>query len=95
MATDLPLDSGEHVVVSFLLDGEEKEYTFFAEVSRVSLNRRSTDKGLSGMGLKFLDAKPYERLSIREKIRKTPPPVPGMTRYRGKRARMDVPVVFS
>ena len=95
VATDLPLEQGEHVVISFKLDDPEKEYVIFAEVTRVCLNRRTTDKGLSGMGLKFLDAKPFERLSIREFVRKVPPPVPGASRNRFKRSEMGVPVVFS
>jgi len=95
VATDLPLEQGEHVVVAFSMDDEDAEYVIFAEVTRVCLNRRTTDRGLSGMGLKFLDIKPYERLKIRESVRKVPPPVPGATRNRHHRSYMGVPVVFS
>jgi hypothetical protein len=95
VATDLPLDHGEKVVVSFSLEKVRKEFTFFAEVSRVVLNRRISDYSVSGMGLKFLDAKPFERITIRDAVRRIPPPLPKSLRKKNVRPSFNIPVVFS
>lgn len=92
--TDLPLEVGETVVVSFGLEKTLKAFCFFAEVSRVNLSRRARDLDVAGMGLRFLDAKPMERLAIRDALRKVPPPVPHMAKPHRERLPLEVPVTF-
>ncbi len=95
VATDLPLEEGEKVVVSFSFEKVRREFCFFAEVARVSLNRRTTDLPMSGMGLRFLDAKPMDRIAIRDSLRRVPPPLPGCPKKEIYRPFLHLPVVFS
>jgi hypothetical protein len=60
--------------------GKELAFDFFGEVVRVNLLRRRSDRGWPGFGVRFLDAKPLDRLRIREALRNTPPPLPVMRR---------------
>jgi len=70
---------GEHLVCSFDL-GLARELCFFGEVSRINLGRRMHDRGPLGFGIRFLDAGPRERLSIRRMLRGLPPPAPSPRR---------------
>jgi hypothetical protein len=64
---------GEHVVCSFDL-GPERAFDLFAEVVRVNLMRRHADERLwPGFGLRFMDAKPLDRIKIRDALRNLPP----------------------
>jgi PilZ domain len=74
--TDLMPQIGEHVVCSFNLKTGVPEYCFFGEVTRVNLHRRKCDSGRPGFGVRFLDAKPFERIQIRQALRGLPPPIP-------------------
>jgi len=95
VVSDLALEEGEKVVVAFSFDRVQKEFCFFAEVARVSLNRRTSDLGMCGMGLRFLDAKPFERLTIRDALRSVPPPLPGCAKKEVRRPFLQLPVVWS
>jgi len=64
---------GENIVCSFDL-GAGCAFDFFAEVVRVNLMRRRADECLwPGFGVRFLDAKPLDRLRIRDALRNAPP----------------------
>jgi hypothetical protein len=78
--SELLPDPGEHVVCSLEL-GLSDELGFFAEVVRVNLLRRACDKGRPGFGVRFLDAGPFDRLRIRDKLRGLPPPLPVPRRH--------------
>ena len=77
VASEIVPDPGEYLVCSFQLDDT---YSFFGEVSRVNMLRRSSDYGLPGFGIKFLDAAPLQRLAIRHALRGLPPPLPAPRR---------------
>ena len=76
VATDLPLERGAELVLSFRVADCPKEITVFAEVVRVNLPRRRSDRARAGMGVRFLDMTPLERLFVREALRGVPPPLP-------------------
>lgn len=63
---------GENVVCAFDF-GPERRFDFFAEVIRLNMHRRRADRGWPGFGLRFLDAKPLDRLRIRDALRNLPP----------------------
>ena len=75
--SELMPDLGEHIVCSFDLNSP---YCFFGEVSRVNLLRRTSDTGAPGFGIRFMDASPLDRLSMREALRGLPPPLPSKRR---------------
>lgn len=66
-------DVGEHIICSFDLNSN---YCLFGEVSRVNLMRRKRESCRPGFGVRFLDATPRERMSIREALRRLPRPMP-------------------
>jgi hypothetical protein len=72
-------DKGEDIVCSFRLDAS-KTFDFFARVERVNLLRRDGEIEGAGFGVRFLDATPIDRLSIRDRLKKTPPPLPFLRR---------------
>lgn len=75
--SDLLIEPGEIVVACFNLPGHLEEFQLFGEVAWVALPRRESDPiGPAGMGVRFVKTKPFERLTIRESLRKLPPPVP-------------------
>lgn len=76
VATDLPLEQGSELVVSFWVPACPGEITVFGEVVRVALPRRRTDRFPAGMGVRFLDMSPLERLYVRDALRGVPPPLP-------------------
>ena len=76
VATDLPLEKGSELVLSFTVPDCPKEITVFGEVVRVCLPRRRSDPERAGMGVRFLDITPLERLFVRDALRGVPPPLP-------------------
>ena len=76
VATDLPLERGVELVLSFRVPDCPNEITVFGEVVRVSLPRRRSDRDAAGMGVRFLDMTPLERLFVRDALRGVPPPLP-------------------
>jgi len=79
VASELLPNLGEHVVCAFDL-GPGCAFDFFGEIVRVNLLRRRSDRGRPGFGVRFLDARPLDRIKIREMLRNTPPPLPVMRR---------------
>ena len=75
LESELLPNLGEHIVCSFDLNVNEN-YCLFGEVSRVNLMRRKWESARPGFGVRFLDATPRDRLSIRQALRGLPPPVP-------------------
>jgi hypothetical protein len=76
VTTDLPLNMGAELVLSFWVPRCAGEITVFGEVVRVSMPRRRTDREPAGMGIRFLDMTPLERLCVRDALRGVPPPLP-------------------
>ncbi|HUT77418.1 MAG TPA: PilZ domain-containing protein [Polyangia bacterium] len=79
--SELLPDPGDHVICSFDL-GCRRPFELFAEVVRVNLLRRAGDGADPGFGLRFLDARPFDRLRIRQALANTPPPRPDGHRLR-------------
>ncbi len=75
--SEILLEPGEVVVACFSLPGHREEFQLFGEVAWVSVPRRATDPdGMAGMGVRFVKTKPLERLTIRQSLRRLPPPLP-------------------
>jgi len=74
--TGLPLPLGAELVVSLTIPLFAKEISVFGQVVRVCLPRRRQDFGPAGMGIRFLDIAPLERLIVRDALRGVPPPLP-------------------
>lgn len=74
--TELPLQMGAELVLCFRVPECPREFTVFGEVVRVCLPRRRTDVVPAGMGIRFLDMTPIERLFVRGALRGVPPPLP-------------------
>jgi hypothetical protein len=72
--SELMPDKGEHIHCAFDL-GLSRPFEFFGEVARVNLLRRASDLGYPGFGVRFLDASPFERLTLRRLLRDRPPAV--------------------
>lgn len=70
---------GEQLVLAFNLDGT-REFCFFGEVTRVSSGRRACDTAPGGFSVRFTDARPLERLTIRGELRRSPPGLPSRKR---------------
>jgi len=79
LMTDAVPKPGERVVCAFSLDGE-RSYCFFGEVTRVNRGRRACDRGPTGFGVRFTDATPLERLTIRQNLRGLAPTSPAPKR---------------
>jgi hypothetical protein len=79
VASELLPDLGENVLCAFNL-GPGHAFDFFGQIVRVNLLRRRSDRGRPGFGVRFLDARPLDRIKIREALRNTPPPLPMMRR---------------
>jgi len=77
--SDLLPPTGDNLVCSFDL-GLGRPFDLFGEVVRVNMMRRRTDVGPPGFAVRFLDAGPRERLSIRRALLGLPPPLPGHRR---------------
>jgi PilZ domain len=78
LETDLPLDLGEEVVVSFRPPtwSAEQPMRALARVTRVGLYRRKREHRRSGMGLRFVALDPIESAFLRSSLRGLPPPLP-------------------
>ncbi len=72
----LALDRGEPVVISFRMGPGKREVSLFGEVARVSAQRRGGDLGDAGIGIRFVDTRPIDRIRLREWLRGVPPPLP-------------------
>jgi len=70
------IDQGTPVVVTFRLGRDGAEWSLFGEVSRVSSWRRRSDPYRTGLGVRFVSTRPWERLRLRERLRGVPPPIP-------------------
>ena len=95
--SDLPLDIGERLVLSFRPPRWPEwgwPVTVLAEVVRVGLPRRRDDRGPAGMGLRFLDLDPEQGVRMASSLRGLPPPLPpAMPRAVRPRARAaDAPL---
>jgi len=71
--SELLPDLGEAIVCAFDL-GSGCAFDFFGEVVRVNMLRRASDRGRPGFGVRFVDAKPLDRIKIRDALRHVPPP---------------------
>jgi hypothetical protein len=80
--SELMPEIGEHVYCSFDL-GVKRPFEFFAEVVRANMMRRTSDMGYPGFGLDFLDAKPLDRLNIRNLLTGLPPIIQSVPRIGG------------
>jgi Tfp pilus assembly protein PilZ len=79
LMTDAVPRLGEQLVCAFDLDGESP-MCFFGVVSRINQGRRACDRGPRGFGVRFLDARPMERLKIRRSIKALAPTIPAARR---------------
>lgn len=75
IATEMDLDPGENVFVSFRATELGIWFDSEAKVARVIRGRRPTDKG-KGIGLHFSTMSNVKRFILRNHLRKVPPPVP-------------------
>jgi len=82
LPTGVLVEPGTSLVVSFRIGGEAGECSFFGEVSRVARWRRRTDPRFGGLGVRFIGLRPIERLRLRERLRRVPPPLPSRRRGR-------------
>lgn len=76
VSTELPLELGAELVLCFRVPACPREIAVFGQVVRVCLPRRRTDTATPGMGVRFLDITPLERLFVRDALRGVPPPLP-------------------
>lgn len=78
VATDVDLEPGENVFVSFRATELGIWFDTEASVARVIRGRRPGDKG-RGVGLRFSTMPGVKRLILRGHLRRVPPPVPRRT----------------
>ena len=78
VATDVELDPGENVFVSFRATTLGIWFDTEARVARVIRGRRPGDKG-RGVGLRFSTLPRVKRLILRGHLRRVPPPIPRRT----------------
>jgi len=79
LSTDLPLDAGDQVVLTFRPPGwpaGQVPLRLQGEVVRVELPRRRDDPREAGMGVRFLGLDPNVRTRIATVLRGLPPPLP-------------------
>jgi len=76
LPSNVLLERGTPVVVSFRIGRDAAEWTLFGEVVRVSAWRRRTDAFAGGFGVRFVGTRAMERLRLRERLRGVPPPLP-------------------
>ena len=74
--TGVLVDEGEEVVIAFRLGEGGEEMLLFGEVARVAIQRRRSDVGATGFGIRFTDIRAMDRIRIRERLRGVPPPLP-------------------
>ena len=58
VATQAPLAKGSELVVTFRVPTLAREISVFAVVARTSTPHRWADRGVSGMGIEFVDVSP-------------------------------------
>ena len=79
LATDLPLEAGERLLLTFRpprWPAGERPLRLRAEVVRVELPRRRTDLRQAGMGVRVLDLDSGTRARLAGALRGLPPPLP-------------------
>jgi hypothetical protein len=79
LGTELPLEVGEQLVVSFRpprWPEWSSPLTVLARVARVGMPRRRGDAGPAGMGLCFVDLEPEACVHMTNLLRGLPPPLP-------------------
>lgn len=82
LATELPLEEGERLVLTFRpprWPAGERPLRLRAEVVRVELPRRRKDLRQAGMGVRFLDLDSGTRALLAGALRGLPPPLPPPT----------------
>lgn len=69
---------GEKIVVTFHPPDWPSPFavTVFGEVARISMGRRRSDHGLTGMGIEFTDLGEAEREALSACLEGLPPPLP-------------------
>lgn len=78
LATDLPLEPGERLVLTFRpprWPAGERPLRLRAEVVRAELPRRRADLRQAGMGVRFLDLDAATRARLATTLRGLPPPL--------------------
>jgi hypothetical protein len=88
LATDLPLATGDAVVLSFKpprWPAWGSPVVVLAEVVRVGMPRRRGDRGAAGMGLRFVDLDPDHAARMAECLRGLPPTLPAVRARRAER----------
>ncbi|MBX3231056.1 MAG: PilZ domain-containing protein [Labilithrix sp.] len=78
LATEMDLEPGENVFVSFRATELGIWFDSEAKVARVIRGRRPGDKG-RGVGITFSTMSRVKRLILRNHLRRVPPPVPRRT----------------
>lgn len=78
IATDVELDVGENVFVSFKATDLGLWFDSEANVARVIRGRRPGDKG-KGVALRFSTMSRVKRFILRNHLRRVPPPIPRRT----------------
>jgi hypothetical protein len=78
LATDVDLDVGENVFVSFRATEFGIWFDTEASVTRLVRGRRPGDKG-KGIAIRFSTLPPVKRLILRGHLRRVPPPIPRRT----------------
>lgn len=76
IASPLVLDVGERLRTRFWPARAPEPITVEAEICRVMLNRRRSDRGPYGMGLRFVDVDRDLDRRLRRSLRGVPPPLP-------------------
>lgn len=76
VATDVDLEPGENVFVSFKATELGLWFDSEARVTRVLRGRRPGDQGKKGIGLRFSTMPAVKRLILRNHLRRIPPPLP-------------------
>ena len=75
VATDVDVEPGENVFVSFRATELGLWFDTEADVARVVRGRRPGDKG-KGIALRFSTMSRVKRLILRDHLRRVPPPIP-------------------
>ena len=70
ITSSLPAHVGQTLICSFKFPNDPRDYSFFSRVAHVQTEAKRTPARDSGFGVEFLDISPYQRLRLREKLRR-------------------------